>query len=101
MACRPADASLFISAITEAELRHGVALLPPGKRRSILAAAIENTLGKDFTGRIFPLDSPAASAFAEIAVTGRQADRPTARGGCALSKGAIKLGQSMNNGWGN
>jgi predicted nucleic acid-binding protein len=33
LAAQPA-ASVFISAITEAELRYGVAVLPAGKRRS-------------------------------------------------------------------
>ena len=67
------DASVFISAITEAELRYGVALLPTGKRRSTLAAVIEDMLGEDFTGRILPFDSAAAVAFAEIAANRRQA----------------------------
>ena len=66
-------ASVFISAITEAELRYGLALMPPGKRRSALAVEIENMLGEDFSGRILPFDSPAAVAFAEIAAKRRQA----------------------------
>jgi predicted nucleic acid-binding protein len=37
------DASVFVSGITEAELRCGVALLPPGKRRS-LSEVIEDML---------------------------------------------------------
>jgi predicted nucleic acid-binding protein len=73
------DASVFISAVTEAELRYGVALLPTGKRRSALAAVIEGMLGEDFTGRILPFDSAAAVAFAEIAATRRQAGRPIAQ----------------------
>lgn len=70
------DASVFISAITEAELRYGVALLPQGKRRSALVAVIENMLNEDFTGRILPFDSAASVAFAEIAANRRQAGRP-------------------------
>ena len=65
-------ASVFISAITEAELRYGVALLPSGERRSALAATIEAMLAEDFGGRILPFDSPAAIAFAEIATARRQ-----------------------------
>jgi hypothetical protein len=34
--------SLFISAVTEAELRFGLALLPDGKRRSQLLAEVDN-----------------------------------------------------------
>ncbi|HQT65918.1 MAG TPA: hypothetical protein PLO16_15570 [Acidocella sp.] len=66
----------FISAITEAELRYGVTLLPAGKRRSALAATIEAMLAEDFGGRILPFDSEAAIAFAEIATARRQAGRP-------------------------
>ena len=58
LADQPA-ASVFISAITEAELRYGLALMPPGKRRSALAVEIENMLGEDFSGRILPFDRPA------------------------------------------
>jgi predicted nucleic acid-binding protein len=68
-------ASVFISAITEAELRYGVALLPAGKRRSALAATIEAMLAEDFGGRILPFDSQAAIAFAESATARRQAGR--------------------------
>ncbi len=88
------DASVFISAITEAELRYGVALLPAGKRRSALATVIEDMLGEDFIGRILPFDSAAAVAFAEIAANRRQAGRPIAQADAqiaaiAWSRGAV------------
>lgn len=70
------SASVFISAITEAELRYGVALMPPGKRRSALAAVIEDMLIEDFGGRTLSFDSSAAVAFAEVAADRRQAGRP-------------------------
>jgi toxin FitB len=59
-------ASVFI-AVTEAELRYGVALLPSGKRRAALAAEIAAMLEVDFAGRILPFDSPAAVAYATLA----------------------------------
>jgi predicted nucleic acid-binding protein len=65
-------ASVFISAITEAELRYGAALLPDGRRR----AAVAEMLEIDFSGRILPFDSPAAIAFAQIAAERRLAGRP-------------------------
>ncbi|HEY0207434.1 MAG TPA: VapC toxin family PIN domain ribonuclease [Acetobacteraceae bacterium] len=58
-------ATLFTSAITEAELCLGVALMPFGRRRTALAAAIGTIPADDFTGRILPFDGPAAVAFAE------------------------------------
>ena len=87
-------ASLFVSVITEAELRYGVALLPPGKRRSLLAAASEGMLDVEFTGRILSFDSAAAVAFAEIAASRRHAGRPIAQADAqiaaiARSRGAV------------
>src|SRR5205823_14289892 len=71
-----APASVFLSAITEAELGYGLALLPTGKRRDNLAAAIEAMLTVDFEGRILPFDSAAAVAFARIAAARRRSSRP-------------------------
>lgn len=56
------EASVFICATTEAELRYGVALLPAGRRRSVLADDIERMLSVVFSGRILAFDSPAAVA---------------------------------------
>ena len=88
-------ASVFISAITEAELRYGVALMPPGKRRSALAAEIENMLGEDFSGRILPFDSPAAVAFAEIAAERRQAGRPISQADAQIAAIARSRGAAL------
>ncbi len=59
-------ADVFITAITEAELRYGVALLPRGRRQQALAEAVEATLVRDYREQILPFDSLAAVAFAEI-----------------------------------
>ena len=66
LVARP-DASLFISAITEAELRYGTALLPGGKRRSALTAEINGMSEEEFDGRILPFDRLAAQADVQIA----------------------------------
>jgi predicted nucleic acid-binding protein len=89
------DASVFISAITEAELHYGVALLPAGKRRSALATVIEDMLREDFTGRILPFDSAAAVAFAEIAATRRQAGRPIAQADAQIAAIAWSRGAAL------
>src|SRR3954467_15048581 len=68
-------ASLFTTAITEAELLYGIALLPHGRRRQSLGSTVTMILAEDFAGRILPFDSPAAREFAEIAVTRRRAGR--------------------------
>jgi len=67
---------MFVSTITEAELRYGAALLPAGKRQSGLIATIERLLVLKFSDRILPFDSSAAVAYAQIAAERRQAGRP-------------------------
>jgi len=68
--------SVVLCSITEAELRLGIALLPPGKRRDALSEAIEGLINTDFRGRILPFDSASAAEFAEIVATRRRAGRP-------------------------
>ena len=69
-------ASLFTTAITEAELFYGAALLPDGRRRQSLEAVIIQLLATQFAGRILPFDSAAAREFADIAAARRRAGRP-------------------------
>lgn len=66
---------LFISTISEAELRYGVALLPHGRRRDKLAEAVDAMLTHDFAGRILPFDRKAAAGYASIASRRRQVGR--------------------------
>ncbi|MYK60033.1 MAG: type II toxin-antitoxin system VapC family toxin, partial [Rhodospirillaceae bacterium] len=42
---------LFVTAVTEAEIRTGIAFLPEGARRRDLLYAAERTLGLLFAGR--------------------------------------------------
>ncbi len=62
---------LYVTAITEAEVRTGIALLPEGRRRRGLAEACERAFGSLFAGRVLPFDSDAARAYAEIAAARR------------------------------
>jgi predicted nucleic acid-binding protein len=71
-----ASADVYMCATTEAELRFGVALLPDGRRRSLLAADIERMLTTVFSGKILAFDSAAAIEFARIASDRRRAGRP-------------------------
>ena len=69
-------ATLFFTALSEAELHYGVAIMPAGRRRDAIDAAIGSMLHDDFAGRILPFDSEAARAYAEIAAARRAAGRP-------------------------
>ena len=85
-------AELFISAITEAELRTGIAILPAGQRRDRLQIALEAMIAQDFQTRILPFDSAAARAYAEIAASRRAAGRPIAEADCQIAAIAQAMG---------
>jgi hypothetical protein len=76
---------LFISAVTEAELRTGVAILPEGQRLDRLQLAIDAMIDQDFHGRVLPFDSLAAKAYSEIAAQRRVAGRPIAEADCQIA----------------
>ena len=58
---------LCTTAISEAEMRYGVARMPGGRRRAALETAVDRILGQVFAGRVLPFDSDAARRYAEIA----------------------------------
>ena len=75
-AAKQAVESLFFSAVAEAELRYGAAIVPEGRRRDKLVSDIEAMLRTVFEDRILPFDSSAARAFAGIAADRRRMGRP-------------------------
>jgi predicted nucleic acid-binding protein len=88
-------AALFTTTITEAELLYGAALLPEGRRRRSLEAAIVQILAAQFPGRILPFDSAAAREFADIASTRRQAGRPISEADARIAAIARSRGASL------
>jgi predicted nucleic acid-binding protein len=58
--------TLFLAAITVAELRAGVALLPAGKRRAALQRSLEKRVLPLFAGRVLPFDVACTQAYAEL-----------------------------------
>ena len=77
--------NLFFSAVGEAELRYGAAILPTGQRRATLVSDIERMLGEAFENRVLPFDSDAARAYADIAAQRRSAGRPVAPADCQIA----------------
>ncbi|MDD9993720.1 MAG: type II toxin-antitoxin system VapC family toxin [Rhodospirillales bacterium] len=80
---RPGD--MYFSAVSEAELRYGIAILPAGRRRKTLAEAVDGLIREDFAGRVLPFDSAAARTYAEIAATRRRAGRPVCHADCQIA----------------
>ena len=63
--------TLFLSAITVAELRAGVALLPAGKRRTGLRTSLEKQMLPLFAGRVLPFDLACTQAYAALMAKAR------------------------------
>lgn len=75
MALQPAT-GLYTTSVTQAEILHGILLLPQGRRRQAFEAAAEAMFDRDLRGRILPFGSDAARTYASIAAARRRAGRP-------------------------
>lgn len=69
-------AGIFTTALTQAEIFYGLALLPKGRRRDDLLAAARAMFDADLAGRVLPFDAAAADAYPEIADARKQAGEP-------------------------
>lgn len=58
--------TLYLSTISLAELRFGIASLAPGKRRDTLQGSLEQLILPLFAGRILPFDTAASEAYAAL-----------------------------------
>ena len=67
---------LFITAITVAEVRYGLGIMPEGRRRTDLITQADAMFGQDFRGRILSFDERAANAFGELSSHRRALGRP-------------------------
>jgi len=68
-------ATIFTTAICEAELLYGLAVMPEGQRRTQLARAIEVMLNTVLVGRVLPFDRAAARLFGDLGADSRRTGR--------------------------
>ncbi|WP_068089578.1 type II toxin-antitoxin system VapC family toxin [Novosphingobium rosa] len=66
--------TLYLTAVTQAELLFGISRLPSGRRKENLAAVLAG-IEALFEGRILPFDSQAASRYADLATAARNHGR--------------------------
>lgn len=85
--------TLYLTAITAAELFDGVGRLPAGRRRDELASAIERRVLPLFAGRILPFDEAAAVAFPRITARARAAGHATSMADACIA--AIALSRNF------
>ncbi len=86
---------LYFSAVGEAEMRYGVAILPAGRRRTALALTIDAILREDFEDRVLSFDSDAAREYAEIAAACREAGHTAALADCQIAAIARSRGMAV------
>jgi toxin FitB len=91
---RERPSNIFTTAITQAELLYGIELMPQGRRRSALKAAVVRILTEVLVDRILPFDSDAAQVYARIAASRRAMGKPIAEpdaqiASISYSRGAV------------
>lgn len=67
---------VFISVVTLAELRRGIARLPQSHRRNRLDEWLQDDLPLRFEGRILPIDAAVAAAWGDIVAERERRGRP-------------------------
>jgi predicted nucleic acid-binding protein len=68
---------VFTTAISQAEISAGLAILPEGRKRRELEALASAIFIEEFEGRVLPFDMKAAAIYAEIFAARRRAGRST------------------------
>lgn len=82
-------ASVYVTAVTQAEMLYGIEVLPAGKRKTLLLRAVEGTFSDVFAGRILSFDEDAARAFAKIAAGRESLGRPISREDAMIASIAV------------
>jgi predicted nucleic acid-binding protein len=89
------DTEFYTSAITEAELLLGVALLPSGKRRDAFADAVERMFDQDFVGSCLPFDELAAHEYAALVAVRSKAGLPISTEDAQIAAIALQKGMVL------
>ena len=87
--------SLFVTSVTEAEMRLGVRLLPAGRRRQMLDLAVAAMFAEDFAGRIRPFDTVAVANYVDIVWKRRAAGRPISQFDAQIAAIALRHGDKL------
>ena len=86
---------IYTSAITQAEILTGIALLPEGKRRTALAQAAEQMFATDLAGRCLDFDGTAAQHYAVIVAQRTRMGQPISTEDAQIAAIAIATGHRV------
>ena len=84
--------AVAITAMNEAEILHGLARLPEGRRRQQLQQSWDALAAELFAGRIWPFTSEAAHWYAEVLCRRERLARPMATADAVIAATALAHG---------
>jgi len=84
--------TLYLSAITVAELRFGLATMPHGKRRTIYQERLGNAVLPTFEGRVLPFDLGASQAYADLMARAKAEGKAIGKADCYIAATASAHG---------
>ena len=87
--------TLFLSAVTVAELRFGIGAMPAGRRRSVLHERLEQEVLPLFEGRVLSFDLAASLAYAELMVRARSEGRAISKADGYIAAVAASRGYAV------
>ncbi|GAB6845919.1 hypothetical protein HNR00_003013 [Methylorubrum rhodinum] len=87
--------TLYLSAVTVAELRLGVATMPSGKRQRIFQERLDGEVLPAFTDRVLPFDLEASRVYAEFMARAKAAGRAIGRADGYIAATAALRGFSV------
>lgn len=84
--------TLYLSAVTVAELRFGLATMPAGKRRAIYQERLEGEVLPAFMNRVLPFDLEISQAYADLMAQAKAAGKVIGRADGYIAATAIARG---------
>jgi predicted nucleic acid-binding protein len=87
--------TLYLSAVTVAELRFGTATMPPGRRRTIYQDRLEQEVLPAFLGRVLPFDLDASDAYARFMAKAKATGKAIAMADAYIAATATVRGFSV------
>lgn len=87
--------TLYLASMTVAYLRAGVALMPAGKRRTVLSDSIEHQVLPVFVGRVLSFDMACTRAYADVLAAARKAGNGIEAADAVIAAIALDNGLSV------
>ena len=87
--------TLYITAVTAAELLFRVERMPSGKRRARIASAIADMLEYDFADRVLPFDVSSSLEYGRIVAHREQLGHPIGMADAMIAATSLSAGASL------